>query len=131
MAWRVVMIYQCYTCGRTTFEINCPWCTGITSVKTSAWGSSSSTVLTSEIQRMTPLNPSFYPEFQYQSKVVLKDLFGKKKEKIQINQLLESILEKCSSLKDPYFTNFIYTSRFSHNNKSEANFSACNKYLLM
>ncbi len=114
------MIYQCYTCGRTTFEINCPWCAGIISVKTSTWGSSSSTVLTSEIQRMTPLNPSFYPEFQYQSKGVLKDLFGKKKEQTQLNQLLENVLEKYSSLKDPYFTNFIYTSRFSHNNKSEA-----------
>lgn len=43
-----------------------------------------------------------------------------KKEQTQLNQLLENVLEKYSSLKDPYFTNFIYTSRFSHNNKSEA-----------
>ncbi|EKK7288552.1 restriction endonuclease, partial [Escherichia coli] len=56
---------------------------------------------------MTPLNPSFYPEFQYRSKGVLKDLFGKKKEQTQLNQLLENVLEKYSSLKDPYFTNFI------------------------
>lgn len=107
------MIYQCDTCSRTTFDVNCPWCRGVYPVNTSAWGSSPSTVLTSEIQRMTPLNPSFYPEFQYQSKGVLKDLFGKKKEQTQLNQLLENVLEKYSSLKDPYFTNFIYTSRFS------------------
>ncbi|ENC3362127.1 restriction endonuclease, partial [Escherichia coli] len=75
---------------------------------------------------MTPLNPSFYPEFQYRSKGVLKDLFGKKKEQAQLNQLLENVLEKYSSLKDPYFTNFIYTSRFSHNNKSEADYSTDN-----
>ncbi|MEN1933493.1 hypothetical protein P4909_17840 [Escherichia coli] len=51
---------------------------------------------------------------------------GKKKEQTQLNQLLENVLEKYSNLKDPYFTNFIYTSRFSHNNKSEADFSTDN-----
>ena len=120
------MIYQCDTCSRTTFEINCPWCSGVSPVKTSAWGSASSTSQAIDIQRMTPLNPSFYPEFQYRSKGVLKDLFGKKKEQTQLNQLLENVLEKYSNLKDPYFTNFIYTSRFSHNNKSEADFSTDN-----
>ncbi|HHA5612914.1 TPA: restriction endonuclease, partial [Escherichia coli] len=95
------MIYQCDTCSRTTFEVNCPWCSGVSPVKTSAWGSASSTSQAIDIQRMTPLNPSFYPEFQYRSKGVLKDLFGKKKEQAQLNQLLENVLEKYSSLKDP------------------------------
>ncbi|MCA7211560.1 restriction endonuclease, partial [Escherichia coli] len=113
-------------CSRTTFEVNCPWCSGVSPVKTSAWGSASSTAQAIGIQRMTPLNPSFYPEFQYRSKGVLKDLFGKKKEQTQLNQLLENVLKKYSSLKDPYFTNFIYTSRFSHNNKSEADYSTDN-----
>ncbi|MCV5580161.1 restriction endonuclease, partial [Escherichia coli] len=85
---------------------NCPWCSGVSPVKTSAWGSASSTSQAIDIQRMTPLNPSFYPEFEYRSKGVLKDLFGKKKEQAQLNQLLENVLEKYSSLKDPYFTNF-------------------------
>ncbi len=49
---------------------------------------------------------------------MLKDLFGKKKEVSQLNQLLESVLEKYSNFKDPYFTNFIYTSRFTHYKKS-------------
>lgn len=43
------------------------------------------------MQRMTPLNPSFYLDFQYRSKGVLKDLFGKKKEKTQLNQLLKML----------------------------------------
>lgn len=49
---------------------------------------------------------------------MLKDLFGKKKEVSQLNQLLESVLKKYSNFKDPYFTNFIYTSRFTHYKKS-------------
>lgn len=48
------MIYQCDTCSRTTFEINCPWCSGVSPVKTSAWGSASSTAQAIDIQRMTP-----------------------------------------------------------------------------
>ncbi|KAA5971582.1 restriction endonuclease [Pantoea sp. M_9] len=120
------MIYQCDACNRTTFEIACPWCCVVSPVKRSAWGSGSSTTQEVDIQHMTPLNPSFYPEFQYRSKGVLKDLFGKKKEQTQLNQLLENVLEKYSSLKDPYFTNFIYTSRFSNNNKPKSGLSSEN-----
>ncbi len=46
------MIYQCDTCSRTTFEVNCPWCSGVSPVKTSAWGSASSTAQAIDIQRM-------------------------------------------------------------------------------
>lgn len=83
------MIYQCNTCSRTTFEVNCPWCSGVSPVKTTAWGSASSTAQAVDIQRMTPLNPSFYPEFQYRSKGVLKDLFGKKKNKLSLINCLK------------------------------------------
>ncbi len=69
---------------------------------------------------MTPLNPSYYPDFQYQSKGVLKDLFGKKKEQSQLNNLLENVLIKYADLKDPYFTNFIHTSRFSYDKKGDS-----------
>jgi hypothetical protein len=72
---------------------------------------------------MIPLNPSFYPEFQYQSKGILKDLFGKKKEQSQLNQLLQDVLNKYATFKDPYFTNFIYTTKFSHDKKTETDLS--------
>lgn len=45
------MIYQCDTCCRTTFEVNCPLCSGVLPVKTSAWGSASSTAQAIDIQR--------------------------------------------------------------------------------
>jgi hypothetical protein len=90
----------------------------------SPWGSRASPAQPSDIQQLTltPLNPSFYPEFHYQSKGMLKDLFGKKKEQSQLNELLETVLEKYSRFKDPYFTNFIYTSRFSHENDLEEDY---------
>lgn len=114
------MIYQCYSCNKTSFEVNCPWCSGMMTVTSSPWGTRTSPTPESEsdIQQMTPLNPAFYPEFQYQSKGMLKDLFGKKKEQSQLNQLLGNVLGKYSNFKDPYFTNFIYTSRFSHDKNS-------------
>lgn len=118
------MIYQCHSCNRTSFEVNCPWCSGAMPAISSPWGSRASPAQPSDIQQLTltPLNPSFYPEFHYQSKGMLKDLFGKKKEQSQLNELLETVLEKYSRFKDPYFTNFIYTSRFSHENDLEEDY---------
>ncbi|CAM8164016.1 MULTISPECIES: restriction endonuclease [Klebsiella] len=120
------MIYQCYSCNKTSFEIICPWCSGTIPITSSPWGSRSSSAKSSDLQEMIPLDPSFYPEFQYQSKGMLKDLFGKKKEQSQLNQLLENVLEKYSKFKDPYFTNFIYTSRFSNNQTTEVEYSEYN-----
>jgi restriction system protein len=95
------MIYQCNGCNKTTFETTCPTCT-VSAAPPSAG-------LTP--QYLTPLDPSFYPDFQYQSKGLLKDLLGKKKEQAQLNDLLNSVLRKYAELKKPYFTNFIHTTR--------------------
>lgn len=95
------MIYQCNGCNRTTFETACPWC--------SSSQASPSTEL--QAQQLTPLDPSFYPDFQYQSKGLIKDLLGKKKEQAQLNDLLNNVLRKYAELKQPYFTNFIHTTR--------------------
>lgn len=89
------MIYQCNECNRTTFETACPWCSN------------------SQSQQLTPLDPSFYPDFQYQSKGLIKDLLGKKKEQAQLNALLNNVLKKYAQLKQPYFTNFTHTTRES------------------
>ena len=95
------MIYQCNHCHRSTFEIHCPQC-----------GASEPASQAQLVQQgMTPLDPSFYPDFQYQSKGFLKDIWGKKKEQAQLNELLNSVLRKYAELKQPYFTNFIHTTR--------------------
>ncbi|WP_345891130.1 restriction endonuclease [Burkholderia sp. Ax-1719] len=67
-----------------------------------------------------PLDPSFYPDFQYQSKGFIKDLFGKKKEQAQLNDLLHNVLTKYAALKQPYFANYIYTVRPGESETSEA-----------
>ncbi|NWD69444.1 restriction endonuclease [Pseudomonas gingeri] len=90
------MIYQCNGCNKTTFETMCPWCTVSTTAPSAG---------------LTPLDPSFYPDFQYQSKGLLKDLLGKKKEQAQLNDLLNNVLRKYAELKKPYFTNFIHTTQ--------------------
>ncbi|WP_460908283.1 restriction endonuclease [Paraburkholderia jirisanensis] len=94
------MIYQCSSCNRTSFEIKCPWCASV--------HVSESSQQTSAAQQV-PLDPSFYPEFQYQTKGFLKDLLGKKKEQAQLNGLLQGVLRKYSELKKPYFANFFHT----------------------
>ncbi|KPY45375.1 restriction endonuclease [Pseudomonas syringae] len=95
------MIYQCNSCHRTTFETICPLCHP---------GSVASALQAGE-QSLTPLDPSFYPDFQYHSKGFLKDIWGKKKEQAQLNDLLNNVLRKYAELKTPYFTNFIHTTR--------------------
>ena len=94
------MIYQCNGCNRTTFETACPWCMGSQV--------SPSSELT--LRHLTPLDPSFYPDFQYRSKGLIKDFLGKKKEQAQLNDLLNNVLRKYAELKQPYLTNFIHTT---------------------
>lgn len=95
------MIYHCISCHRTTFETVCPRCNPEVVASTVQAGE----------QSLTPLDPSFYPDFQYQSKGFLKDFLGKKKEQAQLNDLLNNVLRKYAELKTPYFTNFIHTTR--------------------
>lgn len=83
------MIYQCNGCKRTTFETACPW-------RTSS-ELSTSPELSSRL--LTPIDPSFYPDFQYRSKGLLQDSFGKKKEQVQLNDLLNNVLRKYSEAK--------------------------------
>ena len=104
------MIYQCNGCNRTTFDTACPWCMGSQV--------SPSSELT--LRHLTPLDPSFYPDFQYRSKGLIQDFFGKKKEQAQLNDLLSNVLRKYAELKQPYFTNFIHTTRERAGNSDDA-----------
>ncbi|MGU3779539.1 restriction endonuclease [Burkholderia metallica] len=72
--------------------------------------------------QQVPLDPSFYPEFQYQTKGFFKDLLGKKKEQAQLNEMLHSVLQKYSQLKKPYFVNFFHTIGHEEPESSEARF---------
>jgi restriction system protein len=96
------MIYRCSVCRKTSFETQCLWCARIS---TQGAGSVQSTGL------QVPLDPSFYPDFQYQSKGFIKDFLGKKKEQAQLNDMLRNVLNKYAELKKPYFANYIYTGR--------------------
>ncbi|MEN8503601.1 MULTISPECIES: restriction endonuclease [Paraburkholderia] len=109
--WRRTVIYQCTSCSKTSFEIKCPWCAMVASPE--AGKSTPQSV-------QVPLEPSFYPEFQYQTKGFLKDLLGKKKEQAQLNDLLRAVLQKYSELKKPYFANFFHTINHEQAQPNEA-----------
>lgn len=106
----VVLIYRCSGCHRTSFETKCPWCISVT---VSQFGQEIST------SQQVPLDPSFYPEFQYQGKGFLKDLLGKKREQSQLNDKLRSVLQKYAEPKKPYFANFLYTIQENETGSSD------------
>jgi hypothetical protein len=70
--------------------------------------------------QQVPLDPSFYPEFQYQTKGFLKDLLGKKREQAQLHELLRGVLQKYSELKKPYFANFFHTIKYEGTESNDA-----------
>jgi restriction system protein len=95
------MIYICNSCNHTFFTLVCERC-GLT-----------------EIKEHIPLDPKFYPEFQYQSKGFIKDLIVKKKEVAQIQETLEDVLAKYARLKNPYFINFVHITNYGHTKTPE------------
>ncbi|KMZ13506.1 hypothetical protein BHUM_01383c [Candidatus Burkholderia humilis] len=104
------MIYPCSSCRKTSFETKCPWCS---SAITQEAGKQAPPL------QQVPLDPSFYPEFQYQTKGFLKDLLGKK-EQAQLNDLLRAVLQKYSELRKPYFANFFHTIKHERAESNDA-----------
>lgn len=86
------MIYQCRTCINYNFFNNCPNC--------------------GEAESNVPLNPEYYPEFEYKSKGIIGDILFKKKEQGRIDGKLDSILSKYKEFKDPYFINYCFLSSY-------------------
>lgn len=72
-----------------------------------------------EKKDQVPLDPKFYPEFQYQSKGLIKDFLGKKKEVAQLQEVLESVLIKYNRLKNPYFLNFSHITNYANSDTSK------------
>lgn len=84
------MIYQCYKCNSYNFHKNCPQCGCIDS--------------------NIPLNPEYYPEFEYKSKGLIGDILFKKKEQEKIGGKLDAVLSKYNTFKNPYFINYCFLS---------------------
>ena len=84
------MIRQCYKCNKYNFVKTCPIC--------------------NEEESNIPLNPIYYPEFEYRSKGFLSDLFTKKPETKKLNNKLDSVLAKYLRFENPYFINYYYLS---------------------
>lgn len=88
------MIYLCHHCSHTGFAVQCTNC------------------LSNDSNNHIPLNPKFYPEFQYQSKGLITDALFKKKDESKLKAALERILMKYNKMKHPYFINFFYINNY-------------------
>ncbi|MCA9950159.1 MAG: restriction endonuclease [Anaerolineales bacterium] len=71
-----------------------------------------------------PLDPKYLPEFQYQSKGFVQDMFLGGAEKSKLKRKLQSVLTKYDQFKYPYFVNYLHIARgsifLSDDNKPEA-----------
>lgn len=84
------MLYKCHRCNSYSFHSNCVSC-----------GSDNP-------EDYVPLDPEYYPEFQYQSRGFVKDLFVKKKTEKELGDQLQRVLEKWRQFEDPYFVNYLH-----------------------
>jgi len=57
-----------------------------------------------------PLDPRFYPDFQYVSKGFFADLVHKKRDTAKLQLLMEAVLSKYRSFRSPYFVNFLHVT---------------------
>jgi len=82
------MIFLCNECSNYGFDEDCKYCGPGT--------------------LHVPMDIEYYPEFEYKSKGLVKDIFVKRKEQKQLNEKLEAVLSKYNTYKDPYFVNFMH-----------------------
>ena len=87
------MLYSCYHCDRYYCLDKCPRCSD------------------EHAEEYVPLDPKYYPEFQYVTQGLVKDLLFKKKKQEELNSVLDSVLEKYSAFKHPYFVNYLLIAR--------------------
>jgi hypothetical protein len=55
-----------------------------------------------------PLDPSYYPEFQYRSQGAVMDLLVKRKTEKALDATLDAVLRKYEQFKSPYFVNYMH-----------------------
>jgi restriction system protein len=84
------VLFNCESCGQVGFGEVCPRC-GV-----------------EKRDDNVPLDPAYYPEFQYRSQGVVKDLWVKKKTERALDSRLEGVLAKYEQFKAPYFVNYMH-----------------------
>lgn len=89
------MLYKCQSCGLVSFYEICASC-GV-----------------DERDVNIPIDPRLYPEFQYKSQGLVKDLFVKKKVEGELQEKLDATLEKYFKFEDPYFVNYVNITAYS------------------
>jgi hypothetical protein len=86
------MLFNCYQCGHLGFHQLCPTCGP-------------------DFQNdNVPIDPEYYPEFQYRSEGFIKDLFVKKKTEKELQSKLNVVLDKYRQFKEPYFVNYVHVT---------------------
>ncbi len=84
------MLYRCHQCEHFSFHAICPTCGA-------------------EAQDDNiPLDPEYYPEFQYRSRGLVKDLFVRRKIEKELHSKLDAVLRKYSEFEKPYFVNYVH-----------------------
>jgi hypothetical protein len=84
------MLFNCLNCGQIGFEEVCSTC-----------GAPAR-------DANVPLNPAYYPEFQYASRGFLKDVLVKKRTEKELQTKLDAVLAKYEEFEDPYFVNYMH-----------------------
>src|SRR4051812_21729403 len=83
------MLYSCLSCGQISFDAVCSAC-GVAGRDLNV-----------------PLDPAYYPEFQYESQGVVRDLLMKKRTEKELRAKLDAVLAKYEQFEDPYFINYM------------------------
>ena len=84
------MLFKCFACGTVSFNPECNVCSP------------------TEPDTNVPLDPEYYPEFQYRSKGFVKDIFLKKRTEKKLQKTLDTVLEKYKEFEHPYFVNYFH-----------------------
>ena len=96
------MLYRCHQCNSFAFTSWCHECTR------------------AAINEYVPLEPKYYPEFQYESKGFVKDLFIKRKETEKLKLKLFTVLRKYAEFENPYFVNYVHIADRSEEESGDA-----------
>ena len=88
------MLYRCHSCRATFLRPICSDC-GVEG-----------------IDDYVPLDPRFYPEFQYVRQGIVSHVLFKRKAQQELMDKRAEILRKYEQLRDPYFVNFVNLERF-------------------
>lgn len=67
-----------------------------------------------------PVEPEYYPEFQYKTKGFIKDIFLKKRSQKELQEKLDTVLRKYKDFENPYFINYFHLIGQNYTNTSRS-----------